>query len=137
MWSSKRFRTAAALAGVALLAGVSVVVSQEGRRLDRSKVELIEPVVRAVVATGSAPANRPTLDIRKTIVIEPRVKALVASGTAPAAAARPAGDFVNPKVAPGKVRWHPSLAAACDAARASKKPVLLFQLMGKLDDQFC
>jgi hypothetical protein len=43
----------------------------------------------------------------------------------------------NPKVAPGKVRWHTDFAAACEAARKSGKPVLLFQMMGKLDDQFC
>ena len=43
----------------------------------------------------------------------------------------------NPKVEPGKVRWHPTFQAACDAARQSGKPVLLFQMMGKLDDQFC
>lgn len=45
--------------------------------------------------------------------------------------------FVNPKVQPGSVLWHPTLAAACEAARKSGKPVLLFQMMGKLDDQFC
>jgi hypothetical protein len=43
----------------------------------------------------------------------------------------------NPKVAPGQVIWHPSFAAACDASRVSRKPVLLFQMMGKLDEQFC
>jgi hypothetical protein len=48
------------------------------------------------------------------------------------------GDaFANPKVAPGQVRWHPSLDAACAAARKSGKPVLLFQMMGKLDEHFC
>jgi hypothetical protein len=44
---------------------------------------------------------------------------------------------VNPKVRPGKLRWHPGFAAACDAARQSGKPVLLFQMMGRLDEQFC
>jgi len=44
---------------------------------------------------------------------------------------------VNPKVAPGKVRWHPDFATACAASKASGKPVLLFQMMGKLDEQFC
>lgn len=46
-------------------------------------------------------------------------------------------DFVNPKVEPGKVRWHKDLAAACAASAKTGKPVLLFQMMGKLDDQFC
>ena len=46
-------------------------------------------------------------------------------------------EFVNPKVEPGKVVWHASFADACEAARKSGKPVLLFQMMGKLDDRFC
>jgi len=48
-----------------------------------------------------------------------------------------ASDFVNPKVEPGKVKWHADFDAACAAATKSGKPVLLFQMMGKLDDQFC
>jgi hypothetical protein len=46
-------------------------------------------------------------------------------------------NFVNPKVEPGKVIWHPDFDTACKAAATSGKPVLLFQMMGKLDDQFC
>jgi hypothetical protein len=41
------------------------------------------------------------------------------------------------KVAPGLVRWHADFASACAAARASGKPVLLFQLLGQLDDELC
>ncbi len=37
----------------------------------------------------------------------------------------------------GLVRWHASFGAAQAAARASGKPVLLFQLLGRLDDEFC
>ena len=48
-----------------------------------------------------------------------------------------ASAFANPKVEPGKVRWHADFAAARAAAQKSYKPVLLFQLMGKLDEQFC
>ncbi len=51
--------------------------------------------------------------------------------------ARPHADAVNPKVKPGDVVWHPSFVAAREASQQSGKPVLLFQLMGKLDDQFC
>jgi hypothetical protein len=43
----------------------------------------------------------------------------------------------NPSAAPGLVRWHPTFDAACEAARESGKPVLLFHLMGRLDQQFC
>jgi hypothetical protein len=45
--------------------------------------------------------------------------------------------FVNPNVEPGKVKWHRDFDAACKAAEKSGKPVFLFRMMGKLDDQFC
>jgi hypothetical protein len=68
--------------------------------------------------------------------IEMPTKRILARQTAPAPAAS-AGAFVNPKVQPGEVRWHRDFNAACAAARKSGKPVLLFQMMGKLDDRFC
>ena len=46
-------------------------------------------------------------------------------------------SFHNPKVTPGKVHWHSDMEIACRASRKSGKPVLLFQMMGRLDDQFC
>jgi hypothetical protein len=36
-----------------------------------------------------------------------------------------------------KVDWHEDFDAACQASRDSGKPVLLFQLMGRLDEVFC
>jgi hypothetical protein len=42
----------------------------------------------------------------------------------------------NPRVAPGIVRWHDDFAAACKAAETSGKPVLLFQMLGQLDQRF-
>jgi len=49
----------------------------------------------------------------------------------------PAPTFENPKVAPGKVRWHANLETARAASGKSGKPVLLFQMMGNLDARFC
>jgi hypothetical protein len=46
-------------------------------------------------------------------------------------------QFDNPKVQPGLVSWHPTMAEACAASRRTGKPVLLFQLMGHLDERFC
>ncbi|MDF1798509.1 MAG: hypothetical protein P1V81_04990 [Planctomycetota bacterium] len=40
-------------------------------------------------------------------------------------------------VAPGLVAWHPDRAAALAAARTSGRPVLLFQMLGRLDERFC
>ena len=42
----------------------------------------------------------------------------------------------NVKVAPGKVKWHKDFQMACRAAAKSGKPVLLFQMMGNLDERF-
>ncbi len=41
------------------------------------------------------------------------------------------------KVEPGKVRWHKAIQTAMEASSQSGKPVLLFQMMGRLDDRFC
>ena len=59
---------------------------------------------------------------------------------APSASPRPAAEAataVNPPAAPGLVRWHESVDAARGAATASGKPVLVFQLLGRLDDELC
>ena|SRR5579885_677557 len=100
---------------------------------------VIELPLERVVATGgpnqAVPPNFPVRADRGKGVIElPAKKMLAAAAPAPA----PKGDaFVNPKVQPGKVKWHADFETACKAAQKSGKPVLLFQMMGKLDDQFC
>jgi hypothetical protein len=69
----------------------------------------------------------------KGVIERPTKEVLAArSGSTPTVV-----PFGNPKVAPGRVFWHPSFDAACAAARVSGKPVLLFQMMGNLDEQFC
>ena len=83
-----------------------------------------------------APPNdpKPKMDHGKFIAESPTKRVLARTGGAPAVSV---GDFVNPKVEPGKVRWHADFAAACRAAGRSGKPVLLFQMMGRLDQKFC
>ncbi len=68
--------------------------------------------------------------------IELPTKGLLAGQTIPSPSA-PGSAFINPKVEPGKVHWHKTFADACRAAKKSGKPVLLFQMMGKLDERFC
>lgn len=59
-------------------------------------------------------------------------------GSEPDAVAAPTPNpSSSGKVVPGRVRWHATLADAQTAARASGKPVLVFQLLGALDDEFC
>ena len=93
-------------------------------------------------ATGSAamgPAispvksSEPIADRRKMVIELPTKRLIAARSSSNPAAAR--SD--NPKVDPGKVRWHPDFATACKAAAVSGKPVLLFQMMGRLDQKFC
>lgn len=83
---------------------------------------------------GAPPsAPKPKMDHGKYTVELPAKRVLARTGAAPAAPA----DFVNSKVEPGKVRWHADFAAACRAAAKSGKPVLLFHMMGRLDEKFC
>jgi hypothetical protein len=95
--------------------------AQSGRPVDVGK-RIAESPARRVVA-GSTDQRR---DHAK------------AEAEAPARtiAARSSGAE-NPRVAPGLVRWHADFAAARAAAERSGKPVLLFQMLGKLDDLFC
>ena len=89
-------------------------------------------------AAAEAPARQNatavSLDVTKTARIE-RPATLVVENRSAAVPTR--ANFINPRVRPGRICWHPTFTAACDAARKSGKPVLLFQMMGQLDDQFC
>ena len=84
--------------------------------------------VLAVVINPTAPRAADPLPPTKKRVELPTER--VVASTAPAAP-------VNPTVAPGLVNWHPSIDAACTAAKKSSKPVLVFHMMGQLDKQFC
>jgi hypothetical protein len=83
------------------------------------------------VAYSDGPPAKAKADRTKKEVIEKPTEAVVAKASSSAA------DTDNPKVEPGKVRWHATFADACAAAEKSHKPVLLFQLMGNLDERFC
>ena len=88
-------------------------------------------------AAGPRPASaseKLRVDVGKSVVERPTEQVL-ASATATANSASQA--FVNPKVEPGKVKWHSDFATARAASAKSGKPVLLFQMLGRLDDQFC
>lgn len=43
----------------------------------------------------------------------------------------------NPMCTAGKIRWHRTFAEAQLAAGKSKKPIFLFEMLGKLDEEFC
>lgn len=65
----------------------------------------------------------------------PAVQPVAAAETRPAVPAT--APVPDAKAQPGKVHWHPTLDAARAAAAKSGKPVLLFHMMGRLDQTFC
>lgn len=66
----------------------------------------------------------------------PTARAMPALPAPPLAHQAPT-DSSGPAVEPGRVHWHESFEAACAAAKRSRKPVLVFHMMGQLDRQFC
>jgi hypothetical protein len=104
--------------------------AQQSGDLSKREVEL--PLERALPGGTSSevqPRRDATKDYGKSLVEFPLERALP-GGTASVVPDREA-------VKPGLVRWHADFAAACAAAESSHKPVLLFQLLGKLDEEFC
>ena len=83
------------------------------------------------------PASRIPKDAEKRDIEVP-LKRVVRDSAPPAEKAtetKPAG-FKNPKVEPGKVRWHANFEKAVAASKRSGRPVLLFQMIGNLDERF-
>lgn len=124
-----------------------------GKRVvkDRRKDTIERPLKRVVARSGppvarNTPAPQPPKrSVRKDagkIAIERPLKRVVANGgpvgkaNATRADAGKSTGFKNPKVEPGKVRWHANFDKAVAAAGKSRKPVLLFQMIGNLDERF-
>lgn len=109
---------------------------------------LLALITAGVAAETETFGDKPRVDVRKSVIENP-LKKLVATTrtktTQPVKAARvtpketpptsPA-KFENPKVSAGKVRWHADFEKARAAAMISGKPVLLFQMIGRLDQRF-
>jgi hypothetical protein len=87
--------------------------------------------VVAGLAYSDGPPAKAKADRTKKEVIERPTEAVVGKKSSSVT------DTDNPKVEPGKVHWHATFADACKAAEKSHKPVLLFQMMGNLDERFC
>ena len=96
---------------------------------DESKQKVEEPVKKNLADVGKMavemPVKRLIADARKSEDEVPLKKAI---------------DPARPKegrVAPGRVQWHASFDKAIEAAAKSGKPVLLFQMLGQLDEEWC
>jgi hypothetical protein len=128
---------------------LALVVGNAAKALLRDEVKtavIEEPVTSVVENSAPVPAPAPLApraDGGKRIIELGPKNVVRASQPTPAAPARPTHpvakrtDAENPIVKPGEVKWHASFQAACDAAKKSHKPVLLFHMMGQLDRQFC
>jgi hypothetical protein len=143
-------RGAAPVAAVAEPAAPAVEAARP-RELDVRKMVIQGPVKRAIArAVAPAGEEQPVAEapappaLRETKAdIEGPVKQAIVKATDAGPPANPALEEEvlsakddNPKVAPGMVRWHDDFAAACKAAETSGKPVLLFQMLGQLDQRF-
>src|SRR5262249_5946489 len=124
MIRSRVGRTLSGLGGLTSLALLSLAACGDENR------PRPQPANNSRARRATLPPPRVRRDLNKS-AIEAPTEGLTAARSAPAA------SFVNPKVRPGKVRWHATFADACAASAKSKKPVLLFHLMGQLDHQFC
>lgn len=127
-----------------LLLAVPAPAQDAGKRAAEAPLEeLVEDLVEE--SAGSSL----TSDVRKTAA-EGGVERLLRdarsgaseTGRSQDGPAQPAGadgpaDAENPYVLPGKVRWHDAVANARHAAGITGKPVLVFQLLGRLDQEFC
>jgi hypothetical protein len=143
------------LTGTTLLAGALVVAQTPQTRVDVGKYVIERPT--EMIFGGQPPADAAGADRGKYIIERPTEKVLAGLPPADAPPAAPAADLRkeqielptkkvaadaapgddNPKCEPGKVKWHPDVETACKAALLSGKPVLVFHMMGKLDDRFC
>jgi hypothetical protein len=124
-------RLSLAVAGFATIASLGIVVAGDDKPAPRSPLAAQQPAA----GQPQAPAAPRRKDRTKRIVEMPVKNVLAAKSAVAPTGTRAA--FVNPKVEPGKVRWHADFAAALAASAKSKKPILLFQMMGKLDEKFC
>jgi hypothetical protein len=115
------------IAWIAASLGLVALMQGEGGRAGGEN----SPAARPAAAPGKPEGGA----YRAKMVVELPTKVVMQKKSAPLPSAT--AEFKNPKVQPGKIHWRATFAEACAAARKSGRPVLLFQMMGKLDDQFC
>lgn len=109
-------------------------------------ISLCIAALALVVGNVPACAQRAT-DMRKAIIETP-LKTTINPSFQPDSKAEPVAPLIEErvvsvtdkgvaKVKPGDVSWRADFDGACAAARKSGKAVLLFAMLGSLDDKFC
>lgn len=102
-----------------------------GRRGFPGSKMAIETPLKRLISEGTGAAGYSS-------VLEPYAKSSgVAVGRSPSPSLHKNHHAGNSTALTGLVRWHENAAAAADRARKSYKPVLVFQMMGNLDEEFC
>lgn len=87
----------------------------------------LESTLERTIGRGGSPVRRNLRDLPLLQLNTP----------APTADSSTVSNRAGRKVVPGFVRWHTNFETACKRAASTNKPVLLFQMMGKLDEEFC
>jgi hypothetical protein len=96
--------------------------AQSSRMPDLRKAIIEVPLKRTINPTFDHPTAQKLAPVEAPL-IEERVISVTDKGVA--------------KVKPGAVTWHKNFDDARTAAASSGKPVLMFAMMGSLDDKFC
>lgn len=110
----------------------------QGSPLPVQKAQAV-PIERVAAPRLDVSKRMAELPLRRLIPVHPRLTEQ--NGELKSSSSRPTGAGAastgNPKTEPGKVKWHATLEQALAASRKSFKPVMLFQMLGRLDDRFC
>ncbi len=96
-----------------MVVAAPVAWAQQDEKPDVGKMRVERKVLERLADVGKSEAELP---------IKEKLAAL-----APAAG----------RVSTGKVAWNASLDAALERAKETGKPVLVFHLLGRLDDEWC
>ncbi len=104
------------------------------------KEQIVPPIATPPAPTGSTQLAKRAFPDMSKMGIERPLKSLVREVPAPPVALKELEDKTSAdanKVKPGLVTWHKNFASAKVASAKSGKPVLMFHMMGQLDDRFC
>ncbi len=100
---------------------------------DSGKPDEGTPGINLEILTTAPKNPARSLDVSKKF-IETSPKELLEPTAVHHESSLPISD--DPQCKPGLVTWHANLQEAKTASRRSGKPILLFQLLGKLDETF-
>lgn len=116
--------------------GQPLVLAQETRKHSPApmlKGAVEEPLKRLISTRSTAVITENSLSVAAPSYSSQRI------GITPSEVknSSPEKRLEGKRVQPGLVNWIPDFKTAFQKAKKSKKPVLVFQMIGRLDDEFC